>query len=172
MERLNQWLSLLTNFGVLVSIAFLAVEINQNSEQLSLSSYQISTERYADLIVNVTQDPEKFHGFKHALNCFDASDSEDQALFHSHVYKTITAINHSQRLLDAGVIPETVVIGQKQDLARVLKSPGGRQWMDSLGVDPESQFLKDVFVVGADQPPLNEQLPFFRPDQPNYCGNI
>jgi hypothetical protein len=79
-ERLNQWLSLLTNVGVLLSIVFLAVELNQNSEQLKLNSYQISTERYADLIANVLQEPEKFHAFKRALNCFDASSPEHQGL--------------------------------------------------------------------------------------------
>ncbi|MEZ5553802.1 MAG: hypothetical protein R3E82_23195 [Pseudomonadales bacterium] len=34
MNRLNQWLTLLANFGVLVGIGFLAIEIRQNTDMM------------------------------------------------------------------------------------------------------------------------------------------
>ena len=170
MEKLNQWLQLLTNVGVLASIAFLAVEIEQNSDQLRLASYQVSTERYADLMSNVLEDSDNFIGFRHALNCFSSSKPEYQALFHSQVNQIITAIEHSQQLLEAGVIPESVLLDQKVDLASILKSPGGKQYMNETGRNPESSFYKDVFLVGAQTVSLNSFL-FLQATGPDFCRN-
>jgi len=36
MDRLNRWLSVATNIGVLIGIVFLAVEVQQNSEYMAL----------------------------------------------------------------------------------------------------------------------------------------
>jgi len=161
---------LLGNYGefigaiaVVVTLFYLAVQIRQNTEQSRLNSFQVSTERYAGLITTVLQDPEKFAAFKSALNGFHSSEPQHQGLFHSQVYNTLNAVSHSQALFDAGTISEEPLINQKKDFARILKSPGGKEWMEAFGVDPESPFYKDILSVGADEPPLN-QAPFFRPN--------
>lgn len=51
---------------------------------------------------------------------------------------------------------EGPLMDQKTDLARVLKSPGGKEWMEAFGADPESPFFKDALMVGADAPSLNQ----------------
>jgi hypothetical protein len=47
MDRLNQWLTLLANFGVLIGIIFLVVEIQQNTTMMRATTSQ---ERSGDLL--------------------------------------------------------------------------------------------------------------------------
>jgi hypothetical protein len=39
-EKLNRWLSLVSNMAVIAGIIFLAIEIRQNTQQLEIQSYQ------------------------------------------------------------------------------------------------------------------------------------
>jgi len=48
MEKLNQWLTLLANIGVLVGIVFLAIEIQQNTNNLEINRQVALTEAYAN----------------------------------------------------------------------------------------------------------------------------
>jgi hypothetical protein len=53
LEKLNQWLSLGANFGVLAGIAFLILEINLNTRQAELDTAALQTSNYQDLIAGV-----------------------------------------------------------------------------------------------------------------------
>jgi hypothetical protein len=44
LKNLNQWLSLLANFGVMIGIIFLVIEVNQNTANLRALAIQNSTE--------------------------------------------------------------------------------------------------------------------------------
>lgn len=168
----------LGNFGeffgaiaVVVTLVYLAVQIRQNSTQLRLNSHQISTERYADLIANVLQDPDKFSTFRDGLQSYSALDPDQQALFHSHLFTTITAYRDNVELVEAGVLSEEILMEQKQDIARILKCPGSMEWLrtlaESFGAEPEgSDFLipliEDILEFGKDVVPLNQGLQFLR----------
>jgi hypothetical protein len=160
---------LLGNYGefvgavaVVVTLAYLAIQIRQNSEQLRLNSYQTHLERHAGLISHFLQDPEKFATFQRALNSYDSCPPHQQAMFHSHVMTSVHALRHSQQLSASGVLPEGEFLEQQRDFSRVLKSPGGKEWMDSLGIDATKGFFAEVLRVGKDEPPLNLMLPFLR----------
>jgi len=53
LEKLNHWLTLGANFGVLVGIIFLVIEINQNTEQAEIDSAALQTSNYQDIIAGV-----------------------------------------------------------------------------------------------------------------------
>ena len=42
-KRLNQWLTLIANLGVLLGIIFLVIEINQNTEAIRIESVSLLT---------------------------------------------------------------------------------------------------------------------------------
>lgn len=48
-EKINEWLTLLANFAVIVGIVVLVVEINQNTQAIRLSSYQDLTGRIVEM---------------------------------------------------------------------------------------------------------------------------
>jgi hypothetical protein len=47
LDKLNKWLTLLANFGVLAGIVFLAIEISQNTESLEMNRQIALAEAYA-----------------------------------------------------------------------------------------------------------------------------
>ena len=65
MDKLNSWLTLFANCGVLVGIVFLAIEVNQNTEALErersvniASSFVQRNEAISDTMLAVALDPD------------------------------------------------------------------------------------------------------------------
>ena len=54
-EKISHWLTLGANFGVLVGIVFLIIEINQNTQQAELDSAALQTSNYQDIISGVIE---------------------------------------------------------------------------------------------------------------------
>lgn len=59
LERLNQWLTLLSNLGVIAGIVFLGLEIQQNNAAINAQNYQSRADAVLDLSL-VIMDSEHF----------------------------------------------------------------------------------------------------------------
>jgi hypothetical protein len=57
-DRLNRWLTLIANTGVLVGIVFLAVELRQNNENLAAQQRAIHFTTVADSWTIVAENPQ------------------------------------------------------------------------------------------------------------------
>lgn len=58
MERLNQWLMLIANAGVVAGIVFLAYEIRVNTQALSASTSTSYLQNWIESLTNVATDPD------------------------------------------------------------------------------------------------------------------
>ena len=86
MEKLNTWLTLLANFGVLIGIIFLALEIQQNNNllerdialsQQDVSNGQFINSDYLPGILNKINDATGFSGFNQQyIDEFDLTPEE------------------------------------------------------------------------------------------------
>ncbi len=165
---------LLGNFGeffgaiaVVVTLAYLAFQVRQNSTQVRLNSVQISVERLSGIISFVLDDPDKFVMWRDGLDSYSSLPPEQQAQFHSHMMKGITAHTHNRQLFESGAIPKEFWLGQRLEMARVLKCPGSKQWLESLNFEAGTQtelaaMLEAEVEVGSGAVPLNQALPFLR----------
>ena len=59
MDRLNQWLTLVANIGVIAGFVFLGLEIQQNSDAINAQTYQSRTEAAQELSTTI-MDSEHF----------------------------------------------------------------------------------------------------------------
>ena len=59
MDRLNQWLTLIANLGVVAGFVFLGMEIQQNSEAINAQTYQSRAEAAQELSTTI-MDSEHF----------------------------------------------------------------------------------------------------------------
>ena len=57
MDRLNKWLTLSANFGVLIGIGFLAYEVNVNTNSLNAATAAQMSSNWNDITVAVMTDP-------------------------------------------------------------------------------------------------------------------
>ncbi len=58
LDKLNQWLSLVANLGVMVGIIFLVVELSQNTQALNANAIQNSTQIAREYVMMLSQDPD------------------------------------------------------------------------------------------------------------------
>ena len=56
LDRLNKWLTLVANFGVLVGIIFLILELSQNTQALRANAIQNSTDLARQQVMMFSQD--------------------------------------------------------------------------------------------------------------------
>jgi len=61
-DKINKWISVLANIGVLAGIVFLALEINQNTASLRSTAYQNRTEALFDQYNMITSSDELMTG--------------------------------------------------------------------------------------------------------------
>jgi hypothetical protein len=53
LDKINQWLSLIANFGVIAGIVFLGLEVQQNSNAIQAQTYQSRTEATQEMMIAI-----------------------------------------------------------------------------------------------------------------------
>jgi hypothetical protein len=168
-QLLGSYGEFIGSIAILVTLGYLAVQVRQHSTQAKLDSFQISTERYSNLIASGLDEPERFEMFREGLSDYRSMSSARQAQFHSHLVRSLYSYQHNLELNRAGAISDAVIKEQKMDLARILICSGARQWSQSLSWEPKVQpgwdaLIDDITDVGRGLKPLNEVIPFLQPD--------
>ena len=62
-DKLNQWLSLCANLGVLLGIIFLAVELNQNTSMMKSQTRDAMTDKQMGFYSQILSDPEVMENY-------------------------------------------------------------------------------------------------------------
>ena len=154
MDKVNQWLTLLANFGVVVGIAFLIIEIRQNDQMLSedhrlreATAFQEMEARYmdgnkqiasnavlAELLVRTRAKQPKF--------------SRKELLMLSNFVAQYARIDHTAyRLWVAGHLSETAWQGNSRNIERHRSSEElwSRLYMRAFVYMPKD--IKDHFNI-------------------------
>ena len=130
--KLNTWLSLSANIGVLVGIVFLAIEIRQNNNQLNQQSYQ--TWVAANMELNMaTLDPARAELFTKGFS--DSSDLSEGSWV-SFAYWNMGVMQMTQAmdyLYREGSLDQALWASEIDRAALILALPGVRQWWDAGG---------------------------------------
>jgi hypothetical protein len=129
-ERLDTWLSVVANLGVVVGIFFLVVEIRQNTEALRaethLAMFQgAQQELFVTIehprIVSIAADPETPATF------------DDLARLDSFLTAAMNARQYAWRQYRAGVLDEEAWIAETNIIALLVGSERNREWWRNLG---------------------------------------
>lgn len=132
-EKLNHWLTLLANIGVLGGFIFLAVELQQNTQQLKLQSYQAWQAANNDINMALT-NPE-VAAIVSAGHGDPANLTKDNYIAYAHVHMSLMQMAQStHHLYQQGAIDEELWIAEMNRAAGMLKgSEGVRQWWEAGG---------------------------------------
>jgi hypothetical protein len=131
-DRLNRWLTLGANLGVLVGIIFLAIELRQNNTQLELQSYQSWVASNVDINATLA-DP--------ALSEIIALGHEDSRKLSKETFVAYATLNMSvmqaaqstDYLFRAGALDRELWEAEMNRAAGILSLPGVREWWDAGG---------------------------------------
>ena len=131
-DSVNRWMTLTANFAVIAGIVFLAVELQQNTKQLELQSYQSWVA--ANLEINTAianPDLSAIVSKGHANSANLSSESYiAYAMFHMSMLQMAQSTHY---LYLQGSIDKELWEAEMDRAALVLSTPGVRQWWDAGG---------------------------------------
>jgi hypothetical protein len=130
--EVGQAISILANFGVIVGIVFLAIEIRQNNQQLALQSYQAWVA--SNLQINAYfMDPE-ISAITAKGNADSKNLSRDSFVAHAMSHLALFQMAQStDYLYRSGALDRELWQAEMNRAAGILAAPGVRQWWDAGG---------------------------------------
>ena len=129
---LGQTITILANFGVIVGIVFLVIELQQNSQQLELQSYQAWVD--ANLQINaLMSDPARSELL--ALGYVDSKNlSEETYIAFAMINTSVMQMAQSTDFLyRSGSISHSLWDGEMNRAAGILSLPGAQDWWHAGG---------------------------------------
>jgi hypothetical protein len=131
-DRLNRWLTLGANFGVLIGIVFLAIEVRQNNDELNLQSYQTWVAANVELSM-AALDPPRSESFARGFG--DSSNLSEEtwvafAYWNIGLMQIAQAIDYLYR---EGSLDRSLWESEIQRAAYMLALPGVQQWWEAGG---------------------------------------
>lgn len=109
-DKLNRWLTLGANIGVIAGLIFVALEVQTNTESNLIAIHQNYTDNWLAINGTIAASPETAALLQRGLDGEELTDAEMRQLTHLvHMY--LTQSFHMLRLYDQGLISETAVRG-------------------------------------------------------------
>ena len=145
LEKLNHWLTLLANLGVIAGIAFLAIEIRQNTEALYGQSRQAIYE-------GVQQELFKFMEYPELMPLMASTEQEltvaERVQIDALLVSALRAREYSWQQYKAGILDEASWETERQVIAILVGSERTRSWWNAMGKlqfgEQFSNFVSDI----------------------------
>lgn len=123
-DRLNRWMTLAANFGVLVGIFLLLVELRQNTESAELQAAQSYMTLSHELDFRIVDDPSLIALF---LTAPDERTPADRLRLDRWYFGSLRTWENGFYLHDKGVLDDDLWSGQEKFMADLLNSSEGLQ---------------------------------------------
>ncbi len=155
-NKLNRWLTLGANFGVLIGLALLVFEIRQNTIAVQTSSVQQHADHHLALVLARLDNPEL-----RAL-MIDVKDGlaglpPDDNLYHPYMGNLFRSHFLAFELMTSGLMPELQWRSFGTSLKSILRSKGARElWKRRLENAPndyseEFNDFVNTYIAGLEQ---------------------
>ncbi len=161
-ERFNTWLTLGANIGVIVTLLFLAFEINQSTKATEAAASNSVVDGFNSLNMSVISDPQVARTFIVGLHEPEALSDVEAVQFAMWMRSFVNQHIRLQRLAKLRFYSEAARLPNLQQLAGMLSTPGGKLYLESN---------KDIFpqdLLSEIQPflghPLNSDFKLGRED--------
>ena len=129
MDRINQWLTLCANVGVLIGIGFLAYEIRQNTDATHAQTREaVFTGKQVELQA-VSDDPNLII----SIIKQDSLTTDEQIKLFTWLASALSAREFSWLQWKSGVIDETQWQSELVILRGFLQAPRVRLWWENVG---------------------------------------
>ncbi len=159
-ERVNTWLSLGANIGVIVSLLFLAFEINQSTKSTAAAASDSVVDGFNTLNMSVISDPQVARIFIVGLYEPDKLTDVEAVQFAMWLRSLVNQHLRLRRLTELGLYTNTERLPDVEQLAELMSTPGGKQFLESNKIFPKDLFdeiqpflgqePKSDFILGRD----------------------
>lgn len=114
--------------AVIVSLLYLAIQVNQNTRTLKNQGLKSARERFLMDLDQATRTQIDADIFRRGLNDFENLDPADQGSFHSKMHTITHAFHHAWDLNKEGLLPDHELEAMRDITVSYLITPGAQQW--------------------------------------------
>ena len=149
MHKLNQWLTLLANLGVLVGIVFLAYEIRQNTEAVHAQTREAVLAATQAELQAVRDDPNLIH----SIIKDEPLNADEQIKLYTWLVSALRVREFSWLQRQSGTIDDAQWGSELAVTVAILQAPRVRLWWERVGHKTVSdEFAGYVTALMQDQP--------------------
>ena len=134
LERLNQWLVLLANLGVVGGLVFLTLEVRANTATNRIAIYQSSSQNWMALNTQVAQDADLAALLEKANSDVELSPVEVRR-FEGWVKQHLTHAAQMRRLYDSGLLTPLEIRGELREIRELARGARFRHVVPSIVPD-------------------------------------
>ena len=147
LERANTYLSLLANFGVILGIIFLVVQIQQNTSAVHASTAQALEQGVSDVMAPWTSDVETAALLFRGRDNFEDLNAEEQLFVGLLIRRLYLHMDSFYWAYRSDALPPELWEREMGVLAGWVNSPGGRVVWDQGGFSkPFSEFVEENLI--------------------------
>ena len=133
-ERLNQWLTLLANLGVVAGLVFLTLEVRTNTATNQIAIYQSSSQNWMELNRQEALD-EEFVELLEKANSGAELNAVETRQFRAWVRQHLTHAAQMRRIYDAGLFDGEEIRVELRHIRDLAVDPSFRLVIESLLAD-------------------------------------
>lgn len=130
-ERLNSWLTLGANVGVIIGLLFLAYEINQSTRATEAAASDSVVDGFNTLALSIIEDPDVARIFYVGMHSPEQLTDVEAVQFAMWMRAFINQHMRLYRLAGLGLFPAEERQADIVQLAGILSTPGGKAFLDS-----------------------------------------
>ncbi len=151
-EKISEWLTIAANFGVLLGIIFLVIEINQATKATVAAANDSVISGHLELALPVISDPHFARVFALGLHDPESLSDEEAVQFSMWLRQFVNQQIRIRELAQSGLFGESYEGGDIVQLARILSTPGGRMFFEGNRDVMPADLLSDL------EPHIGEEL--------------
>ena len=149
-NKINRWLTLGANFGVLIGLALLVFEIRQSTIAVQTSSLQQHADHHLALVLARLDKPELLASIRDARNGLSGLSPDDQ-YYHPYTGNLFRSHFLAFELMNSGIMPKLQWRSFRTSLKSVLRGSKGAQelWKFRLEMAPDDYSQEFIDFVNA-----------------------
>ena len=160
-EKLSEWIAIAANFGVILGIIFLVLEINQSTNATIAAANDNVISGHLELSLPIITNPQVARVFALGLHQPESLTDEEAVQFSMWLRQFVNQQTRILELTERGLFSASYKGGDVLQLARILSTPGGRMFFEGNkdhipqelleALEPHiGQELNDDFTLGRD----------------------
>ncbi len=156
--NLGQTVSILANFGVLVGIVFLAIEVRHASNSTDLQTIESVQNGWVGLNDAIVSDPQVARAFIVGLYNPAALSDVEAVQFSMYLRMFTNQVDRVKQHRNLGLVPDTMYQIALQQLAALMDTPGGRQFLETDPLFQQQNWPDEIRPYMGQEPVVDLML--------------
>jgi len=144
LEQMSYLAELIGVLLIVVSLIYLAIQVQQNTKAMAIQGLQDSVTLYLNTYANFTVDEISANNYRKGINDFDGMTRNEQAVFHSKVQILINSFFQVLSLRNKGMLDDETFNAMEILFLKILKCPGTSQWWEQFKHEPPETFTSYI----------------------------